>query len=275
MSCILTPRPPFQPNLSAAVNMLSLLAEKSRQSERELVEEVIDVLGESLQPLRTLLCGADERTALVSFYTTPFVSMLDSQHDASTSHRPFIGLAKTLDGVRFYVHAAWWERSGEFVTSQSATWLLDPYTLKFKEGTVATLGGRMDRLKDDEVQAFVVAAFPHHIPVWDGVNELALGFLPKKTGPVLRAREWEALRANLLAERVETGRDREVIALILSRLNVQVAKVVPKGSYKAEEILTLTLSGGCESVTTSSGIAPLSILVNRYGLLRNADLPKT
>ena len=107
------------------------------------------------------------------------------------------------------------------------------------------------------------------------MNELALGFLPKKTGPVLRAREWEALRANLLAERVETGRDREVIALILSRLNVQVAKVVPKGSYKAEEILTLTLSGGCESVTTSSGIAPLSILVNRYGLLRNADLPKT
>ena len=74
--------------------------------------------------------------------------LLESRHDADSTFRPLMGLAKTLHGIRLYLRCVWWEDNDGLATSNSATFLLDPYTFKFKEAGVQLVGGKLDHLKE-------------------------------------------------------------------------------------------------------------------------------
>lgn len=272
MYCELTPCPPFMPNIGLFVDCLSACVKKENPTTRETVEHVVEGIAERLRPLGDPLGSADERTALAWFYTSLQRDVLESRHASDSTFRPLLGLAQTTEGIRLYLRSVWWVATPVAPVSEGATWLLDPYTFKFKEAGVRQLSGKLDHLKEDESLAFLCRNFPHHIPVFDGVNGLALGFLPKLVGPVACESDMQRLREGMLALRHETGLDREVITLILDKLLLHVGSVVPKGEFKAVNVLSIVLSRGEQPMLTSTGTAPLSLLVNRFGLLRNLSL---
>ncbi len=272
MPCELTACPPFAPNIGLYIDCLSAAVDKTNCVPRATIEEVVTAIGGKLRPLGDQLSSTDERSALAWFYTSLQRDLLESRHDADSTFRPLLGLAKTLHGIRLYLRCVWWEDNDGLATSNSATFLLDPYTFKFKEAGVQLVGGKLDHLKDDEALAFLCSSFPHHVPVFDGVNGLALGFLPKQLGPVESEDDLENLTASLLAMRVESGVDFAVIGELLGRLSLHVCRVVPKGEFKATCVASLTLACGEQPRMTSTGIAPLNLLINRFGLLRNIPL---